>query len=62
MGGSAKCPICKEWKLLTEHHAKELGRNPSGEWEKIMICEECHIQHEKYVNLLKARYNYDPDK
>ncbi len=62
MGGYGDCGICKEYKLLTEHHAKELGKDSTGNFPVIMICNECHVFHEKYVNLLKDRHGYDPDK
>jgi len=62
VGADNKCPICKEWMKLTEHHAYELGPNSSGVWTKISICDDCHKVHEKYVNMLTARYEYDPKK
>ena len=44
MGGLGKCPCCKEWKDLTEHHDKELKA-------KVMICRDCHDIIEEYIKI-----------
>ncbi len=44
MGGLGKCPCCKEWKDLTEHHDKELKI-------KVMICRDCHDIIEEYIKI-----------
>ena len=49
MGGWGKCPCCKEDKLLTEHHDKEIQK-------KVMICRDCHDVIEEYLKL-QIKYN-----
>jgi len=44
MGGLGKCPCCKEWKNLTEHHDKKLK-------VKVMICRDCHNIIEEYIKV-----------
>jgi len=44
MGGLGKCPCCKEWKNLTEHHDKDLKI-------KVMICRDCHNIVEEYIKV-----------
>jgi hypothetical protein len=62
MGGIlAQCPICKERKELTAHHVKELGKDENGSFRKLGLCNECHVWHEKYINVLKT-FGYDPEK
>lgn len=46
MGGQAECPLCKEWKELTEHHVKESGK-------KLMCCEDCHRLVTRYLQALE---------
>jgi len=57
----AQCPICKERKELTAHHVKELGKDKNGSFRKLGLCNECHVWHEKYINVLKT-FGYDPEK
>jgi hypothetical protein len=46
MGGLGLCLCCKQDKLLTEHHDKEIK-------EKIMICRDCHDVIEDYLKLIE---------
>jgi len=46
MGGLGLCLCCKEDKLLTEHHNKEIK-------EKIMICTKCDDVIEQYQKLIE---------
>jgi hypothetical protein len=46
MGGLGLCLCCKQDKLLTEHHDKEIK-------EKIMICRSCHDVIEDYLKLVE---------
>ena len=62
MGGFGEYGICKIYKELTEHHAKELGKDLTGKFPVIMICNDCHVFIEKYMNLLRDRHDYNPDK
>jgi len=55
------CPVCKERKELTKHHAKEMDKKPDGSFQSISLCDDCHVFHEKYVNALKT-FGYNPDK
>ena len=50
MGGLGYCLCCKEDKLLTEHHDKEIK-------EKIMICKDCHEMIEDYQKLVEKYSN-----
>lgn len=44
MGGLGKCPCCKEWINLTEHHDTELN-------VKVMLCRPCHNIIEEYIKV-----------
>jgi len=50
MGGLGYCLCCKQDKLLTEHHDKEIK-------EKIMICKDCHDMIEDYQKLIEKYSN-----
>ena len=45
MGGWGKCPCCRKYTDLTEHHDKD-------EDKKFMICRECHDVLEAYIQLV----------
>lgn len=50
MGGLGYCLCCKQDKLLTEHHDREIK-------EKIMICKDCHEMIEDYQKLVEKYSN-----
>ena len=56
------CGICGKQKTeLKEHHVVEY-LDEQDRTPKIYICEECHLQQEKYKNYLKNVCGYDIDR
>lgn len=56
MTGIGKCGICGGvGKILQEHHIVEapLEKYTDDRPPSTYICEECHIQHERYRNYLR---------
>ena len=57
-----ECRLCKTQKVeLKEHHVVEY-LDKEGKTPKIMICEDCHLKHEKYKNYLKNVCGIDIDR
>jgi len=47
------CSICKKPKDVTRHHIKELGKDENNSYHKMILCDECHQWHEKYIMALR---------
>ena len=47
------CSICKKRQDVTRHHIKELGKDENNSYHKMILCDECHQWHEKYVMALR---------
>jgi len=47
------CSICKKPRDVTRHHIKELGKDENNSYHKMILCDECHQWHEKYVMALR---------
>ena len=56
MGGSGKCPMCSNVRVLTEHHEKLL------DGKKIMICDDCHVLINRYIDFLEKNHGYEYGK
>ena len=57
-----ECPLCKTKKVqITEHHVVEAA-DESGKEPSIGLCNECHVQQERYRNYLKDVCGINIDK
>lgn len=48
---AGECGICKEYTVLTEHHAKELGRDSTGSAHILKIWFESIIPVERKISI-----------
>lgn len=52
--------MCGEKALeLTEHHVVEALPDESGKAKSIVLCNDCHVKHERYRNYLKTECGID---
>ena len=60
-----ECPICqKKGVELREHHVIEAPKEhwKNGKAPRIILCADCHLNHERYRNYLKDIVHIEIDR